>query len=104
MLPIELNILGKKTSAIWFVDFAILNEFQGKGYGKILTKEWMKICPNQITFCNNLSLRVFKKFGWKTKINFEQGLKETISWYLNNINFLNTISKKSYEKRLGLKL
>jgi dTDP-glucose 4,6-dehydratase len=48
--------------------------------------------------------KIFKKFGWKTKINFEQGLKETISWYLNNINFLNTISKKSYEKRLGLKL
>ena len=56
LLPIDLNILGKKTSAIWFVDFAILNEFQGKGYGKILTKEWMNICPNQITFCNNLSL------------------------------------------------
>jgi len=48
--------------------------------------------------------KIFKKFKWKTKINFEQGLKETISWYLNNINFLNTISKKSYEKRLGLKL
>ena len=48
--------------------------------------------------------KIFKKFKWKTKINFEQGLKETIIWYLNNKYFLNTISKKSYEKRLGLKL
>jgi dTDP-glucose 4,6-dehydratase len=48
--------------------------------------------------------KIFKKFKWKTKINFEQGLKETITWYLNNENFLKKISKKDYEKRLGLKL
>ena len=53
LLPIDLNILEKKIPAIWFVDYAILSKFQGKGYGQILTKEWMKICPNQITFCNN---------------------------------------------------
>jgi GNAT superfamily N-acetyltransferase len=68
LLPVDLNILDRKTSAIWFIDFAILPEFQGKGYGKILTEEWMKICPNQITFCNNLSLKVFKKFGWKNNL------------------------------------
>ncbi len=28
LLPSDLNILGKKVSAIWFVDFAILPEFQ----------------------------------------------------------------------------
>ena len=61
LLPADLNILGNKVKAIWFIDFAILPEFQGKGFGKILTKEWMKICPNQITFCNNLSLKIFKK-------------------------------------------
>ena len=65
LLPVDLNILENKVPAIWFVDFAILPEFQGKGFGQILTKEWMKICPNQITFCNNQSLRIFKKFGWK---------------------------------------
>ena len=68
LLPVDLNILENKVPAIWFVDFAILAEFQGKGFGQILTKEWMKICPHQITFCNNLSLRVFKKLGWKNNI------------------------------------
>ena len=48
--------------------------------------------------------KIFKQLKWKTRINFEQGLKDTISWYLNNRSFLNKISKKNYEKRLGLKL
>ena len=47
--------------AIWFIDFAILPKFQGLGLGKVLTKAWMKICPNQITFCNDKSLKIFKK-------------------------------------------
>ena len=46
-LPTELNVLGNKVPAIWFVDYAILPEFKGKGLGKIMYKEWMKICPNQ---------------------------------------------------------
>ena len=37
-------------------------------------------------------------------MNFEDGLKETIKWYFNNKKFLKTISKKNYEKRLGLKI
>ena len=31
------------------------------------------------------------------------GLKETIEWYLKNMFFFNKISKKHFEKRLGLK-
>ena len=48
--------------------------------------------------------KIFKNLRWKAKINFKKGLKETILWYLENKNFLNKISKKNYEKRLGLKL
>jgi hypothetical protein len=43
-----------------------LPEYRAKGYGKILTLEWMKICPHQITFCNNSSLSLFKKLNWKS--------------------------------------
>ena len=75
LLPIDLNILGKKIPAIWFVDFVIIPEFQGKGFGQILTKEWMKICPNQITFCNNQSLKIFKKFGWKNNLSTKRFLR-----------------------------
>ena len=67
--PINLNILESKVTAIYFVDFAILPQYQHKGFGKILTREWMKICPNQISFCNNQSLIIFKKLGWKNNLS-----------------------------------
>jgi len=48
--------------------------------------------------------KIFNKIKWKPKINFEFGLKQTVRWYIDNKNFINNISKKNYEKRLGLKL
>ena len=50
------------------------------------------------------SRKIFKKIKWKSRINVKKGLSETIDWYLNNKKFLDNISKKNYEKRLGLKL
>tara|TARA_B100000575_G_scaffold290657_1_gene294767 strand:- start:653 stop:1678 length:1026 start_codon:yes stop_codon:yes gene_type:complete len=50
------------------------------------------------------SRKIYKKLKWRPKIKFEQGLKETILWYSKNKNFLKQISKKNYEKRLGLKI
>ena len=50
------------------------------------------------------SRKIFKKIKWKSRINVKKGLAETIDWYLNNKKFLDNISKKNYEKRLGLKL
>ena len=47
--------------------------------------------------------KIYNKLKWKPKIKFESGLKETITWYLNNKKFLTNISKKNYE-RLGLKI
>ncbi|MBD1138540.1 dTDP-glucose 4,6-dehydratase [Pelagibacterales bacterium SAG-MED41] len=48
--------------------------------------------------------KIFKQLKWKPKIKFENGLKNTIIWYLENKNFLKNISKKNYEKRFGLKI
>ncbi len=47
--------------------------------------------------------KIFKELRWKPKIRFDIGLKETINWYLNNKKFLNSIAKRKYQKRLGLK-
>ena len=112
LLPIDLNVLGKKIPVIWFVDYAILNKFQGKGYGQILTKEWMKICPNQITFCNNLSLRIFKKFGWKNNLSTKRlAMPINASKFLPlvkrlNLNFLNSplrnFIKKKYNRSISI--
>ena len=48
--------------------------------------------------------KMSNKLNWKTKIKFDQGLKRTIEWYFNNKKFFNKISKKNYEKRLGLNI
>ena len=48
------------------------------------------------------SRKILSKLKWKPKIKFDAGLQQTISWYLNNKNFFKNISKKNYEKRLGL--
>ena len=48
--------------------------------------------------------KIFNQLKWRPKIKFETGLKDTIVWYLKNKNFLKNISKKNYEKRLGLKI
>ena len=50
------------------------------------------------------SNKISKHLKWKPKIKLNKGLEETILWYLKNKKFLSNISKKSYEKRLGLKL
>ena len=50
------------------------------------------------------SKKIYKYLNWKPKIKFEDGLRETIRWYLNNRNFIKSISKRNYEKRLGLKV
>ena len=47
--------------------------------------------------------KIRKNLKWKTKINLKEGLENTFQWYLNNVNFFTSISKKLYDKRLGLK-
>ena len=47
--------------------------------------------------------KIFKKLKWKAKINFAEGLEQTVDWYLNNKLFFKKILKKNYEKRMGLK-
>ena len=51
---------------------------------------------------NNRKIR--KQIKWKPKTNFNDGLRMTVIWYLENKLFLKKIAKKQYEKRLGLKL
>jgi len=75
LISSKLKYCNKVSEAIWFTDFFILKEFRNKGYGSILTKEWMKICPIQITFCNNESLKIFKKFSWQSNSDTYRNIK-----------------------------
>ena len=72
LIPVKIKIENKIISATWYVDFAILPEFQGKGAGSKLTKEGMKIFPIQMAFCNEEALRVYKKFGWQINMSVKR--------------------------------
>ena len=50
------------------------------------------------------SKKILKELKWKPKRNFQSGLDETLSWYIENYSFFNYFSKKTFFKRLGLKL
>lgn len=69
VIPLMLSRLGREAPAMWFVDFALLPEYQGKGHGKALTEAWMAQSPDRVTFCNERSIQVFRKFGWKERFD-----------------------------------
>ena len=52
-------------TGVWYVDYAVLPEFQGKGGGSLLVNEGTKNSEVQIAFCNEDALKVYKKFNWK---------------------------------------
>ena len=49
------------------------------------------------------SKKIKRELKWKTKIDLNEGLENTFQWYLNNSKFFTSVSKKLYDKRLGLK-
>ena len=50
------------------------------------------------------SKKIRNHLKWKPKVSFNEGIKKTIDWYLNNRSFFKSISKRKYSARLGLKI
>ena len=44
------------------------------------------------------SSKVEQELGWNLTYNFEEGIKETIDWYLNNKEWINNILSGEYKK------
>ena len=44
------------------------------------------------------SKKMSTKLKWRPKINFEEGLKNTIKWYVENEKFLKNFQKKVMKK------
>ena len=42
--------------------------------------------------------KINKELGWKPSVNFEQGLSETIDWYLENEAWLQNVTSGEYQK------
>ncbi len=49
------------------------------------------------------SSKIKKELNWKPKIKFSDGINKTFIWYLNNIDYYKSISKKDIVNRLGTK-
>ena len=41
--------------------------------------------------------KINKELGWKPSVTFEEGLSETIDWYLNNTEWLQNVTSGSYQ-------
>lgn len=65
IIPFWLSLRGRKVSAGWYVDFAVLPELQRAGFGRALTLEWMRLTDVHVTFCNERSMGLFRKLGWE---------------------------------------
>ncbi len=91
----DLKIKDKIKTGIWFTDFYVKEKYRSLGYGKLLTQEWMKICPIQITLCNDLSLKIFRKMDWSYNNKFLRKIKVS-----NLLNFI-SIFKKSKELEMN---
>ena len=44
------------------------------------------------------STKIEKELGWNRTYTFEEGIKETVDWYLNNQEWINDIKTGNYQK------
>jgi len=49
------------------------------------------------------SNKIKKKLKWRPKTTFENGIRKTFEWYLNNNDYYKSLPKKDIMKRLGIK-
>lgn len=49
------------------------------------------------------SSKIERNLGWTPQVDFESGLRKTVSWYLQNMDWVNSITSGKYRReRLGL--
>ena len=64
-------------------------------------KEYFR--PLEVDTLLGNSSKARKELNWKPVINIKVGLSKTVDWYLNNLSYFSSISKKEHEKRIGLR-
>ena len=50
------------------------------------------------------SKKIQKELKWKPVTKIKDGLFKTVDWYMNNLKYFKSISKKEHVKRIGLKI
>tara|TARA_B110000503_G_scaffold45950_1_gene75074 strand:- start:4627 stop:5649 length:1023 start_codon:yes stop_codon:yes gene_type:complete len=83
--------------------FKIIKEFQKSLKIKLSNNlvKFVKDRPGHDFRYSINSNKIRSKLKWKPKVNFEKGLSETVSWYLQNIKWLNYCKTIYNGKRLG---
>jgi dTDP-glucose 4,6-dehydratase len=46
--------------------------------------------------------KISKELGWKPSVTFEEGLSQTIDWYLNNQKWLQHVTSGEYQEYYDL--
>jgi hypothetical protein len=64
VIPVNVRGSAGDQTAIWFVDFALLSEWQRRGVGGKLAARWNQLGPLRLTTCNEKSMALFAKQGW----------------------------------------
>jgi GNAT superfamily N-acetyltransferase len=63
MMPFAVLLDGTHYLATWSVDYSVLPEFQRRGLGVVLLKEWMKLPHIQLGFANKRAIGACRKAG-----------------------------------------
>ena len=64
LIPFWLNLKGKKVTAAWYADMHVLPKHRGKGVATKITEKLMKLTDIYLSFGNDQSMNIFKKYGW----------------------------------------
>lgn len=78
----------------------ILDEIEPRSDGKSYKEQITFVkdrLGHDLRYAINCS-KIEKELGWNPKHNFEDGLKETIQWYLNNEDWVKNIQSGEYQK------
>ena len=78
----------------------ILDEIKPRSDGKSYKEQITFVkdrLGHDLRYAINCS-KIENELGWKPKHNFEEGLKETIKWYLNNEDWVKNIQCGEYQK------
>ena len=81
---------------------------EGSQYNKILKTEWENINYNLITYVQDRlghdrryaidPTKIVKELGWYPETKFEDGIRKTIIWYLDNQEWVNEVISGDYQK------
>ncbi len=100
----EIQNIDVVRKVCFILDELVPNKLNGIGsYIDLIT--YVKDRPGHDVRYSINSKKINKDLGWVPLDNFETGIKKTIEWYLNNIEWCNKILDGSYQlKRLGANL